>query len=1420
MISYTDKVFSTSADPSYSNGVFTIGTRKIDNRLDDVIATVPVRVASDAVVDEQCLTATITGNPPPGAGPYDDDVSDNVAKLCLGRQVPSYYISDDLTEFISHPCVGNTDFPCDNTDDVRVRAIDTTIDPPVILDPGTPLIHVPDNSTTRQYDGDTKSVNIEDVVSWQTTVQIGYEPYASEHERWGAITHNLAYEMIGKDGTFDKLHVRPAWGANDIYLNYGNRNADLFSFAPAATGANGPFDMTAEFEKLGTYKMDYTVTTTHDNNTDMDTTDDVEYSATGSYIFHVGPMTDLEVRDGGASPHVAVEQSALTIVVANNGPFYSPGTQVTGLPTGAEVIHVSQGIYDGATGEWNIGELKHKESRRSSGQPVEATLVLSASASETVNVSIVNSKNYEICVGPKNNPVNPHSTQSDCEAVTNSSWNSTPVYDYNDGNNTATITAHVGTGGVGNGIPTLETPAVYMPAVGFEWDEIQYLYSVPVKHYETEWSEDGTGGWEPLELGDEIVVTEDVDIDIEAGDTRYYRVRAVNEAGVPGPWSKPISAMVERQATAGAPDKPVLTAVPNEPNGRTEILVTWSKPVENGSAITSYTLQVSDNGRDPWADVSPQPGIADESYVYSDGLTGGTRKFFRMLATNDQGDSLWSDVVDVTTRAPGISSAPRGVSAVPDGDAAIDVSWDAPLDDGGTPITRYEVQWSADGVGGWNNAGSTPDGATLTLKNTGMTFGTTRYYRVAARNSRGLSAWSDPPYASATTLAGVPGQPSLTVRATDANTIALTWTVPADNGDPITGYDIQWSPDGSVSSWIDLTNPGATATSYDDTPLSPGTHRHYQIRAVNSTGEGSWSTARNATTPPAVPGAPTNVQAVANGENAIDISWDAPSDDGGAAVTGYELHVSADSGSTYSRLTSPSASARSYTHSGLQPGDGRHYKLLARNRAGSGNFSLAVFASTLSGVPTAPSLTARANGSTEIKLSWTKPNDKGSEILRYELEESDDGSAWSFLSSNISNNDSEYVHTGLSGGTTRHYRIRAVNANGGGQWSATRNARTDAGGPDAPVLTLTVAGDNQIDLSWTVPADNGSSIRGYWVERSVDGDEPWERLSSNTTATAYSDTDLYRGMTRHYRVAAFNGAGTGPYSDVKSATTTGDPATAPSAPTLLRFSAVGRNQVTIAWDPPDDDGGAPVSGYEYEVARPCPPPATGTCDFTGNDIKATSGTSASITGLSAQGDYYFQVRAVNPVGKGVWSRDIRATLYPSLSGLVQVSPVTVNVNEGAMASYTVRLSHAPPHPVEVQIHVSDSSGAGGLTEAVRLYTGHYLVPDGWTHAGGEDWSRFAHNWRQGVRVQFTAPEDSNSDDGVATFDHAVFAASRSHLGLSAADEADWRQDWYDSTAYNLVECTGNCNDANAANHSVRRNLLTGAGVKVTVRDND
>ena len=289
----SDGTLTTPSSVRYRNGVFEVGTLKggtltLDPDPVQNSVTLPVTVSSSAAVNEQCLTARLTGNPPPGVGPHDDDISDNMAKVCLGQQEPPYFSTADIREFTSHPCVGNTDSPCDATDDIRVRAVDTTFDPPLPLVSETPLISVPDNARIRKYDSDTNSVNSEDIVSWQTPVDISLDEYSSEHERWSNVSISISYEMLNKNDEFDRVHFR---GAVNALLNNDQRSVSMLSaFNPGASN-NGPFELTGEFEKLGTYKVSQTVTATHDNNTDMDTSDDVEYAATGSYIFHVGPMS-------------------------------------------------------------------------------------------------------------------------------------------------------------------------------------------------------------------------------------------------------------------------------------------------------------------------------------------------------------------------------------------------------------------------------------------------------------------------------------------------------------------------------------------------------------------------------------------------------------------------------------------------------------------------------------------------------------------------------------------------------------------------------------------------------------------------------------------------------------------------------------------------------------------------------------------------------------------------------------------------------------------------------------------------------------------------------------------------------------------------------------------------------------------------
>lgn len=461
------------ASVSYSSGVFNIGTLTADDVTRHSV-TLPVTVSSNAVVNEQCLTATLTGNPPPGTGPRDDDISNNVAKVCLGDPTEPF-VSGQVNAFTVYPCVGITTAPCDSADDIRIRAVRRSPGESVIPS-GTAVFSV-DEHAARIYDSTaTQSVNSGDTVSWQTrdAVEVGtfvgvesgveiyynYEPYNAHLSDWSGVDLGLsAFNAQGSQPPPGKVYLRhPAAGVAIRKVEAPNwLHSWPVPTTTSLTASAGPVNFFLEFEKLGTYQVRFLAvakrSTLHgsENCSPNTATPAVNqtFCASETYTFHVGPMADLTVEDGRESSYVAADQHALTIIAVNNGPNYAGSAQVTGLPTDAEVLHISQGAYDSAAGQWDIGELKVGGYYRSAGEP-DPTLILSASAGDTANVSIANSENYEVCVGPADNPGDlAHDNQADCEAVTNASWNSTPVYDYNDGNNTATITAQAGTGGLG-----------------------------------------------------------------------------------------------------------------------------------------------------------------------------------------------------------------------------------------------------------------------------------------------------------------------------------------------------------------------------------------------------------------------------------------------------------------------------------------------------------------------------------------------------------------------------------------------------------------------------------------------------------------------------------------------------------------------------------------------------------------------------------------------------------------------------------------------------------------------------------------------------------------------------------------------------------------------------------------------------------
>ena len=218
--------------------------------------------------------------------------------------------------------------------------------------------------------------------------------------------------------------------------------------------------------------------------------------------------------------------------------------------------------------------------------------------------------------------------------------------------------------------------------------------------------------------------------------------------------------------------------------------------------------------------------------------------------------------------------------------------------------------------------------------------------------------------------------------------IDLSWDAPSeDGGSTITGYDLEYSVDGSIP-WMDLTTSATTIAFSDNTGLTAGTTRHYRVAAINDVGTGEYTTT-NATTTAAtttVPGAPTNLTATAVSDTQINLSWDAPSEDGGEAVTGYDLEYSEDGNEPWTDLTT-SVTTTSFDDTGLTAGNTRHYRVAAINAVGTGAYSEEV--SATAGSPVLLSVPLEVEDSPGVypnpgsdKVYVNLPNGNGAYVVR------------------------------------------------------------------------------------------------------------------------------------------------------------------------------------------------------------------------------------------------------------------------------------------------------------------------------------------------------------------------------------------------------------------------------------------------------
>ena len=441
-----------------------------------------------------------------------------------------------------------------------------------------------------------------------------------------------------------------------------------------------------------------------------------------------------------------------------------------------------------------------------------------------------------------------------------------------------------------------------------KWARPSYDGNARITHYRLQRSDDGDD-WNTL---DDVTVvgskTTYTDLNLLPSQTRYYRVFASNvdhesdSSGSKSATTEPVD----------APDAPNgLVAIPTD---ATTMHLLWNAVSDDPSdaPVTGYRVHYSETSTGDRA--SWPVAFEDTEVVYTEamvtGLMAETKYYFAAFARNIAGAghevSNTDSASTLEATAPG---APTGLSATAASETQIDLGWMTPTETGGADITGYIIERAYGDVMFLDHADADGDAF-----------------------SDAESWWNG--------------------LGCEAMVEAVNDDRPADEEtnpfckmyDGIVAEADRMTVDEYFAKRYVVT--GDTMTTYMDMDLMQDTEYMYRVKAVNAVGAGMWSNTAMATTEATdtAPGMPTAVMTEAMSDTHIRVSWTAPTDNGGATITGYMVesaYMMADGTMSDWMAVDPAHTgmAMTYMDTGLMPETMYYYQVRAMNAAGNGEWS-------------------------------------------------------------------------------------------------------------------------------------------------------------------------------------------------------------------------------------------------------------------------------------------------------------------------------------------------------------------------------------------------------------------------------------------------------------------------------------------------
>ena len=730
-----------------------------------------------------------------------------------------------------------------------------------------------------------------------------------------------------------------------------------------------------------------------------------------------------------------------------------------------------------------------------------------------------------------------------------------------------------------------------------------------------------------------------------------------------------------------APGAPTVTATSNT---TTSLDVSWTAPGLNGGpALTGYEVRYRISGS--WIDWT-HSGTGTSATIT--GLTASTTYDVQVRALNGETPSDWSSTGTGSTGTPANN---------------------APEFSDGASTTRSVAENTASGA----NVGSAvtatdADGDTLTYTLGGTDAASFSIVGASGQiqTSAALDYEQKTSYSVTVSVAdgeggtdtiGVtinvtdvnekpdaPGAPTVTATSNTTTSLDVSWTAPGLNGGPaLTGYEVRYRISGS---WIDWTHSG-TGTSATITGLTASTTYDVQVRALNgetpsdwsSTGTGSTGTPAN-NAPEFSDGASTARSVAENTASSSNVGSAVTATDADGDTLTYTL-----GGTDAASFSIVGASGQIQTSAALNYEQKTSYSVtvsVADGEGGTDTIGVTISVTDESeppDAPGAPTVAATSNTTTSLDVSWSAPDTAGRPAISdYDVQYRKSGdTAWT-----------DHAHTGtsttttigsLDSGTTYQVQVRATNAEGTSGWSATGTGSTDNSAPAfASDTTTRSVAENTASGANVGSAVTATDADGDTLTYSLGGTDAASFSIVGASGQIQTSAALNYEQKTSYSVTvsvADGEGGTDTIGVTISVTDVNEKPTTPGAPTVTATSNT-TDSLDVSWTAPGLNGGPALTGYEVRYR------------ISGSWIDWThsgTGTSATITGLTASTTYDVQVRALNGETPSGWS----ATGTGSTGTPANNAP---EFSDGASTARSVAENTASSSNVGSAVAATDSDG--------------------------------------------------------------------------------------------------------------------------------